>query len=156
MSNTTQRPTCLFGVDPGKHTGWAMFWNGYLVQCGVTDDPLKVPVTVRNMSGQIVVVIEEPQIYRTRKMKGDPNDLIPVARLAGRYEERAIVSGAKVRIVKPADWKGQLKKEISHERIFEKLSADEHKVMSAVKCAAGIRHNMLDAIGIGLFGLGRS
>jgi hypothetical protein len=141
----------LLSIDPGKTAGYALFHDNTLVACGLDrDTALNIASAYPNL-----VLIEKPQVYRTRLQKGDPNDLITLALQAGRYQERAIVAGATVETPTPADWKKQLPKEICNARTLAALSVSERKIADAVKCAAGARHNLLDACGIGLWRLGR-
>lgn len=54
-----------------------------------------------------VVVYERPQVYRTGKSKGDPNDLIPLAMLGGSVAgaiRRASSTPVLVRAPTPAMW----------------------------------------------------
>jgi len=99
------------------------------------------------------LVIEIPQVYRVGKSKGDPNDLIKVAVQAGQWIERAKLYGASVYRHLPQEWKGQVPKNVHHERILAALSpAESARIPKLPKADA---HNMLDAIGLGLFHLGR-
>jgi hypothetical protein len=118
--------------------------------CGLTKDPQEI-----RFLPEFKVVIEKPVIYRPRLMKGDPNDLIVLALLAGRYQERALNDKATVELVTPHEWKGSVSKEISNRRVLKKLKSEELAVLNAVKCAESARHNVIDAIGIALWKLGR-
>ena len=53
----------------------------------------------------------------------------------------------------PADWKGQVPKEVMTERIRRSLTEEERGRIE--KCKASLMHNVLDACGIGLYRLGR-
>jgi len=57
------------------------------------------------------------------------------------------------KMVFPATWKGQLKKHVCHARIDLALTPGERKIIP--KLAKTYLHNMLDAVGIGLWYLGR-
>jgi len=52
--------------------------------------------------------------------------------------------------VKPREWKGQVPKDVHHARLVKTLTPDE---MAMVERAAppSLRHNVLDAIGIGKY-----
>lgn len=136
-------------IDPGC-TGWA-HWEGqyvqYLVACGVEEDVDAVPVRGR-------LIIERPQIYRGSKSKADPNDLITLAIQVGRYVER---SGGNAALVTPAQWKGQVTKEIIVPRILGALNDGERAIATraSLDIAKGKVHNMIEAIGIGLHACGR-
>lgn len=87
--------------------------------------------------------------YQRSQQKGDQNDLITLADVAGRIVGRL---GGWSTDYKPEEWKGQLTKEAAHERINERLSPEEKAV---IVTAGHLTHNVLDAIGIGLHHLGR-
>lgn len=102
-----------------------------------------------------VVCIELPRIYpRGGELKKtdfiDPNDILDVAcvgaAVASHYSKLLVES------VFPADWKGQVPKQIMTERIKRKLSTEEHAVVRSVGAKD---HNTFDAVGIGLHYLGR-
>jgi hypothetical protein len=142
-------PTVV-AIDPGKDLGWAFFADGVLFACGLAGEP-----RIEIFDGAEIVVCEEPQIYRRARAR--PDDLIKLTRIVGRCEELARACGATFNVVKPARWKGQVPKEICHRRLEAKLSKLERSVLEAD--AAGVparkRHNVLDAIGIGMWRLGR-
>jgi hypothetical protein len=136
-------------IDPGC-TGWA-WWEGlYLVGCGVEENADAVGIR-----GDLV--IEKPQIYRASKSKADPNDLITLAIQVGQYVERARRAGMAVKLVTPAEWKGQVAKEIIVPRILGALNEGERALATraSLDIAKGKVHNMIEAIGIGLHACGR-
>lgn len=149
----------LLSIDPGNCTGWAIFNSNELTYAGVTsvDDPCLYAATgvfpwdYLFRGGQLV--IEIPQVYRASKSKGDPNDLIKVAVQAGQWIERARLYGASVYRQLPQEWKGQVPKETHHKRILAVLNPTE--LARLPKLPKSDAHNMLDAIGLGLFHLGR-
>lgn len=98
------------------------------------------------------VIVEQPVVYGG-KSKGDPNDLIDLARVAGACES-VIEHTSRV---KPAEWKGQMPKDVCGRRVRSRLKREELITLDA--CLAPIpksrRHNPLDAVGIGLWALGR-
>jgi len=144
----------LLAIDPGQNTGWAYFWQGKLSCCGLTKGPNYSLGPLLNTT-YLEVVIERPLIYRPRLMKGDPNDLIVLALLAGRFQERALAAGAEVKLVTPVEWKGSVPKEVSNSRTLAKLRPEEKAILDGVKCAASAKHNVVDALGIGIWRLGR-
>jgi hypothetical protein len=132
----------LLAIDPGTHTGWALFGGrNQLIACGLGDPPVERAVSV---------VIEIPQIYPQHPVP--PNDLITLAFLAGRYVGRAT---CEVSTVFPHQWKGNLSKENCAARVRFRLSPEEKEVVDVLDIPAKQLHNVMDAIGIGLFALGR-
>ncbi len=159
----------VFAIDPGKCTGWAWFRSGELLAAGVLDGgstsalvfalgELEVGVLDRPFD----LVVEIPQVYPREKWKGDPNDLVQVAYMAG------VVAGTvastmsfdredvPVQLVKPHQWKGSRPKKVCHESIMQRLSVEERAVVEDLHLSASRRHNMLDAVGLGLWHLQRS
>jgi hypothetical protein len=133
----------LLTIDPGKDAGWARFdlSTKRLVACG-----LNATVFVPNISK---VLIERPHPGRG---KASLEDLITLAIRAGEWGGRCPVTP---RYITPSQWKGSIPKERCNEIVLEKLTADELFIVNATKVAKSKKHNMLDAVGIGLFGLGR-
>jgi len=158
----------LLAIDPGiKCLGWAFFEGAELKRCGVSrtehEVNLAVYVHLENLQKvlngvEVSVVVERPEVYLQRYWKGDPRDLISVAVVAGA----AMTVGTSARTPQPKEWKGSVPKEISHRRILSKLSSLE-KEIAAQPVALGkpatmppsLAHNMWDAIGLGIWALGR-
>lgn len=138
-------------IDPGC-VGWARWADRGLFACGVAKD-------VNDVYIEGDLWIEKPQIYRASKSKGDPNDLIKVAIQVGRFVERCENrdTGGRVHFVLPAEWKGQVSKEIIIPRILSTLSEHERYLIeqACAQIARGKVHNMIEAIGIGLHACGR-
>ncbi len=104
------------------------------------------------------VVIEMPFIYPHGRSKADPNDVVTLAYWAGRLVERAAGAWAlPVTEIHPRTWKSTTDPDIVCVRIIEKLSIPERKIYFACADAIkeGQRHNVADAIGLGLYELGR-
>lgn len=143
----------LLAIDPGKRKlGWAFFADRRLVRCGLSR------IDGVDAFGRLAIlhslalpcaetgIVELMSVYPGDRAKGDPNDLIAVATVG------AELAGRKcdfVRYVSPRDWKGQVPKEIHHERILSRLDEDE-KVL-----VVGQNHDTKDAVGLGLYALGR-
>lgn len=160
----------LVSVDPGlRHAGVAAFEKGALVYAALiknTERKARGPqawwamaeevATTRHAGSPIflipdVYVVEVPQVYRFGKSKGDPDDLIQLAGVGGAIGAR--LQALEAHGYYPRQWKGQVPKDVMAARIESYLNAAE---LSAIaKCAPSLRHNVLDAIGIGLYHLGR-
>lgn len=97
-------------------------------------------------------VIELPQTYGGRAAKGDTNDLIALATVCGALA--ATFAEAVLSCVVPREWKGNTPKEVTSARVLEAFSDDEvaQSVISMPR-AKGLRHNVYDGIGIGLWWL---
>ena len=146
----------LLSVDPGtRDMGWALWDKGRLVDCGMARGRDWVS-TVGNMPPFPVerVVIEDQQIYRNSKI--DAHALLAVARVVGAVVFYYGNEGRRrVTLVAPREWKGQLPKEVCNKRTVGKLEAMERVVLNSKKYPKSLQHNLLDAIGIGLWALGR-
>ena len=143
----------LLAIDPGACTGWAYFVGESLTACGLAPIP-------QGLSPKKVIV-ECPRL-RPRGER-NPNSILLVAREAGEWAGWFGARGAEVQYVTPNDWKGSTSKEIDHVRTERKLTADERAVLEAcfvkTKGRNGMakkkRENVYDAIGIGLWAVGR-
>ena len=134
----------MISADPGVHgSGIAVWSNNTLV-----DVDYSKPTGYYSDD----LVIECPQIYPGIRSKGNPNNLIAVAFEAGRIS--GLVRGT-VRVVKPKEWKGSIKKEVMLKRILGRLTEPELALIKAINLPKSTEHNVVDAIGIGLFALGR-
>jgi len=58
---------------------------------------------------------------------------------------------SKVDLILPKEWKGQVPKEIFLDRIKNRLSKKESEILLGKKYSKSIEHNVIDAIGIGLY-----
>lgn len=136
----------LVAVDPGVHaSGLAVFTDGLLSAAYYTGDPTVldwVPADAK-------VIVELPQVYRHGK--GDPNDLVDLAFAAGRITRRFEL----VATTRPGQWKGQTPKAVHHARVRKALLPAEEDVLARAQVARAKAHNVLDAVALGLWRLGR-
>lgn len=92
------------------------------------------------------LIVEWPRIYAPGKQKAKPDDQIP---MAGVCAAVAIKLQLPVTSYRAAAWKGQLEKVPCAAMVRRNLASSE-----LILCD-GLDHNALDAIGIGLYHLGR-
>lgn len=152
----------LIAIDPGRTTGWAIFVDGGLRRAGTRDskDPNyfreDTPWDHMPLGGLLTldcVLVEVPRWYpRDHK---DVNDLIDLAVLVGELKRFYESQDFKVELVWPRTWKGNVKKEIMTERILSRLKPDELALVPLRPRAKTPDHNTVDAIGLGLWKLGR-
>lgn len=169
----------LLAIDPGiRGCGVALFQDGRLAHVDAEarlawaayvpntvargDDMVAIlsmaravrDAVARRVSGLVVdvLVVEFPQVYAGGKAKGDPRDLLTLAAIDGAI---GVEIPARRRVLRyfPREWKGQTDADLMLERILERLDALE--VDQIAPCRASLRHNAIDAVGIGLKALGR-
>jgi hypothetical protein len=160
-------------IDPGVREAGVAVWDcdGYLHEAYLVrvPDPYAVPwsMLAREVADQVVhtnepvrgfaldvIVIERPQVYVHSRAKGDPNDLITLALAAGAIvgELRRLRPGAMVVEYRPAEWKGQVPKNVMVKRTKRSLGEEELDRVQIPK-ARSLTHNVWDAVGIGLYHL---
>lgn len=157
----------LVTFDPGlRCAGLSVFRDATLHYAALVRNPEKkarglaawlplasetyLATTTATSSRPFSFVSEFPQVYRGPRAN-DPADLLELAGVVGAVG-RAL-SPADVRVVLPREWGGQVPKDIKNARVLAKLTPAEHARIEP--CPASLLHNVLDAIGIGLWVLGR-
>lgn len=144
----------LLAIDPGISTGCALFVGGILVKHWL--GPPKEQVEDILFPRETRVVIERPQVYTRSKSYVDPNDLITLALTAGAYGEWARGFGIEPEFVKPAEWKGQVDKLVTYNRVVRACPGLDLSMYPAPKKKFNpkdVVYNVTDAIGIGLWAL---
>ncbi len=156
----------ICAVDPGtKETGLALFEDGKLKHCKL--------LRAKTLTGMIselanvdlpalfdepdVVIVEQPTIYPRDGAKKS-NALIKVSLIAGAAASAfGCGTWTAVNFVEPRTWKGSVPKDIHNMRTLDKLDPDELLVYTerTLYMPVGIVHNMVDAIGLGLYEIGR-
>jgi hypothetical protein len=138
----------LLTVDPGVHTGWALAIGGVLVDFGTVngvhwrgEPPRLFPACV--------CVVEYPRVYPSvAKWKGDPQDLVRLAYLAGRIAAQFPVSYP----VEPRAWqRGSPPEHVLRNRTRALLRPEELCLVESRRVSA----HAWDAIGILVYSLDR-
>jgi len=141
-------------IDPGDDTGWALFDSDKLVACGLGDPSCNPYVQSIATSGQLEsVTVERPAINRATKR---PEDIITLALNAGQWTG-VFRACCPVEFVDVVRWKSGVPKEKHQPRIKDALRPDERHMLDAMLAAFSVArgHNIVDAVGIGLFVVGR-
>ena len=153
----------ILSLDPSLTcSGWALFRDDQLVKCGLVRTTAKQPTGQRigALAAELravvtdeidFMVIEWPQIYKGARQ--NPNDLLYLAAVAGGAI--AVFPGAGCVFKTPREWKGQTPKGVCNKRTTAALGPRELGVVNSVVAPPSLRHNVLDAIGIGLVYLKR-
>lgn len=149
--------TYWYSIDPGGPClGWAQWYDGTLVRCGLSRSSaktwqdraldhrawLKLHGAYLDPAG---LVLTECMRVRGGRNAGNPQILVELNGIAGHVGNQW---------VEPSVWKGRLPKEVHQPRIMLTLTPEERLIVEAVK-PASLAHNAVDAVGIGLFHLGR-
>ncbi len=145
MKRIPQVTDLLICIDPGEWAGYSL-WSGFrLVGCG-----RMVEGETHNASS---CVYEKPRVYPMGKSASRPNDIVQLAITAGRLTAH----WARDRLYEyaPHEWKGQVPDDILERRILGKLLTEELACLESLNLPKSRRHNVTDAIGIGLFHLKR-
>lgn len=169
----------LVAFDPGVvHPAGALYRGGVLVRAERV--PVDAPPSLDRLDRCVRVGVavlewaiglgarprylcaEWPQVYRATKSKGDPNDLLLLAGIDGAFAALLHVYGARIdqaiMLVSytPAEWAGQLPKATTGDPWASARGQRVHGRLSEAERAAVVpSHDSVDAIGIGLFALGR-
>ncbi len=153
----------LLAIDPSlRASGWALFSAGVLcgggVVCTSAADATECAVIALARSLPIIrtdlaMVAEWPQVYTGQRGGNDPNDLLWLTCVLGAAIDR--VRPPKLTLYRPAEWKGQVPKVTHNKRVLSRLTQAEMVLYESLAVPKGIRHNLIDAIGIGLKYLGR-
>lgn len=141
----------VIAVDPGKVSGWAVFVDGQLHAAGSFDGdfhPYLGKTPVPQYRGPIHLVVELPHQGAGKADKGD------IIRLSVRAGMVIAAMGYPERTEIPAnEWKGTVPKDMHGRRILDALLVPERLVLDR----AGFlkNHNVIDAVGLGLWKLRR-
>jgi hypothetical protein len=139
-------------IDPGKDVSGLALWGCRLLIWAGLGTPY---TTDRGSAADATVteaVMEIPEHYRG-KSGSVAGDLIELAFAGGVLLGR--LRPSKIATVRPAQWKGQTPKAIHHARFLEALAPSELAILDQYSGPAKHRKEVLDAIGLGLFYLGR-
>lgn len=136
----------LIAIDPGAEAGVAVFHKGRLVRAELVVGAVGGDWAWKGPFG-FPVVCEIPQVYDGSGI--DPQDLVTLAFNAGY-----LCSGMQpesLQLVHPRGWKGQRPKEVDNQYTLKLLDVQESQVVKDAQVPKGLLHNVVDAIGIGLW-----
>lgn len=158
-----KRQADLLAIDPGyQYLAYSIYKDKTLIDGGVLKNPVdqwatltKQPPNFSNISkifsgyewSDKKAVIEFPLIHKTTP---NPNDIVKLASASGAYTALLQHSGFFVEWVEPRTWKGTVPKKIMLKRIIAKLSEEEYSSINHSR-----NHNLIDAVGVGLWKIKR-
>lgn len=167
-SNAAAQRYMILSIDPGLSltggTGYALF-SPSLIGCGlvtpreerledrIAEIHLELQRRCAPYGERSEVVIEKMKVYAFAKQKGSQGDIIDLAHLGGCLMELA----RRATLVEPSTWKGQVPKDVVKGLVEHRLTPAELETLDAglASVSAGKRHNVYDAVGIGLWHLKR-
>jgi len=162
----------VIGIDCGvKYIGISRFDNTQLCDCAYIssseqDDQngarnvfslvenVRVSNILKGVSEDIRVVIEYPEQYAYSPAPRSAVQGLAYTGGALTYMFHYHLS-ASVQLVLPKEWKGQVPKDIFLKRIEGRLTEQESIILDSKKFSQSKRHNVVDAIGLGLYYLKR-
>lgn len=164
----------LLSLDPGKAAlAWAA-WDGVDHRATLVDLALsivddRVPLGARALRhaeqvphGADVVVVEEmvlPYVRQTKTPQAERRttmDLLVLQAIGGIVAGHAVRPGGLVQYTQAVEWKGSTSKDHYHQwvrKCLEQAGRGEIHLLDEVakKYPAKLRHNLWDAVGIGLW-----
>lgn len=140
----------VIGIDPGRTAGWSRFFDGHLAEAGRMPSEVILTQPPEANIGPAAVVIELPQVY-PHHSRGDLNQLIDLAVLVGDLQGFYRRNGCDAILVTPVRWKGSVPKPIHNVRVLEALTDEERDLLPKRPRGSGFDHNMIDAVGLGLW-----
>lgn len=145
-------------IDPGKvDSGLALFKNGVLIDAQLIKgaDPFNV---VQNIAEFVktfdihFIAVEGQRVY-PGPSKGDPNDLFPLAQVVGGV--LAAVPHSRHQIILPQEWTKRVPKDVRVKKFLSSMTEDEARIVSRIKCVKSKQHNVIDAICMGKYAIGK-
>lgn len=103
------------------------------------------------VEGLTWLVIERPQDYSGPQRIADPQDLADLTLVVGAIVGACEPLFMEVWDVLPARWKGQVPKEIMHDRAKACLTETELASINLPSAAKTLGHNVWDAVALGLW-----
>lgn len=153
-------------IDPGsKGLAWAEWQGATMLSCGLhiteqvdIEDRAQDHADYFRAEAFARVVVERMTHYSTGQARdAKANDLLDLQLIGAYVAGKSIEPDGRILFVRPAEWKGQVPKDVMGRRIFAKLSDTEKERYGneTHRIRPSLRHNVLDAIGIGLWFFGR-
>ena len=152
----------MITIDPGLNGCGVAFWGVKELQAAyylprnsrVEQKPFGMAETLRSAVESAMpverIIIEKPQIYPSMPVPSD--DLLNLHEMSSIFVG---LLGRTVEWVRPREWKGSVRKEIMTNRLIAIMDNTDENGDIVLPTAKSLQHNVYDAIGIGLWALGR-
>lgn len=151
------RPEAILGVDPGVACTGLAIVGGRAPSMGAVRGSLKTLEGTIWRVGEAVkamefdhLAVEVPQVYYRRDER-DPNDLIPVALIAGACIRAAQEKGRPFSWHLPRQWKGTMDGDVFAARILVSLPPAHRAELERLHLPKKLQHNVLDAYALALW-----
>lgn len=135
----------MISIDPGKNAAGIAEWAGPKL--------IRAYYAPRNewhrLRCDTAIWVERQYLTKDHPR---PGDIVELAYAAGLCAGLSTSTGGTITEVLPIRWKGNVPKPIMTKRILSKLDQTE---LAAIERVGYKDHNTIDAIGIGLYALGR-
>ncbi len=152
---------CVDTSKPGNNTGAATFKDRLLFGCGLHTRDL-APAWSEERAPDVLFIefprVRPDDLQDPRRAVAVCNDLLQLARCAGQWEQAVSeIKGPNFeRHFRDAPgWKKQTPWEIHNRRVLAALTPDERRLLDEQELPASKIHNVIDAIGMGLWVYGR-
>lgn len=149
----------MISIDPGINGCGVAEWDGTTLKCAcyiraIANSTVSKPYMMgwtlaQTLPADRFILFEHPQFY-SGTMPGIVDDLMDLVEVGATF---AGMRSCPLEWILPHKWKGSVDAEIIIERVKERLTEEEKKEVELPPRA--LEHNVYDAIGIGLFYLGR-
>lgn len=146
----------VVGVDPGTRAlGLALFEHGRLAHVQLVRakglEQMLSAILDLNRYWADRLVVERAEVYPDGNAK--PNDLGQLLIVAGAIA--GSVRHTRLMLPYPKQWKGQVPKNIHHDKLRKGLTDADRRVLDAAMSFVppSLRHNMLDAVGLARWGM---
>lgn len=129
-------------IDPGVSCGLAIFSDGGLIDAYYVKDPMTFDIPIKAN----LICLEH--LYADKSSAVPTRSIIDAqlwgAYLAGRFQ-------GPVRLIPPSTWKGSRDKAKHNAWIMKQLEPHEVEIVAQSTTRKGELHNVIDAVGIGIW-----
>lgn len=153
----------VMGIDPGRQAlSWSFFVHKELVGAGLVRSKEGLPLGQQALHfseqlppGAHICIVERMFQYPSHSRKDSrqrqdalANDLLDLQAIAGIVAGRT--GAERIHYLTAHEWKGTVPKEVTKHRVEKALQPWELAVYaeSLLKVPGGLRHNVIDAIGL--------